>query len=190
MAKRYARINFKNAPSVDTPLDEVTLNRMDAAIDDIDTWRDGLIVDNLASGLTDKALSAKQGSVLDTKITTLNESLVPKVVKQLTINDIDVNSKTFITGFTGYITKIGKLVLVNITITTSSAGAIAMTNAFVIPEYSTALNPVIPTVSACGMNGGNGIIKPYSDTDRTRIYIALPTSVADTYYATMLYFID
>lgn len=43
--------------------------------EDVDTWRGSLIVDNLASELTDKALSAKQGCVLDEKITTLNESL-------------------------------------------------------------------------------------------------------------------
>lgn len=95
MAKKYIRINFKNAPSAETPLDEVTLNKMDAGIDELDTWRNGLIVDNLASELTDKALSAKQGSVLDKKVTTLNESLTTKIIyKHIAIGDIQLNANT------------------------------------------------------------------------------------------------
>lgn len=78
MAKKYIRINFEDAPSTATPLDKVTLNKMDAGIDELDTWRDSLIVDNVASTLTDKALSAKQGKLLNDKVTTLNESLAPK----------------------------------------------------------------------------------------------------------------
>lgn len=75
MAKKYIRINFEDAPSAATPLDKNTLNRMDAAIDDIDTWRDGLIVDNAASALPEKAWSANQGKIITDKFNTLNESL-------------------------------------------------------------------------------------------------------------------
>ena len=36
MAKRYARVNFKNRPSVATPVNNINLNTMDKGIDDLD----------------------------------------------------------------------------------------------------------------------------------------------------------
>lgn len=100
MAKRYARINFKNSPSADTPLDAEHLNIMDGGIDELDTWRNGLVVDNLASTLTDKALSANQGRLLNENVTTLNESLMPVNRVSDLINEsvtITANTPTTIT---------------------------------------------------------------------------------------------
>ena len=37
MAKRYARLNWQNKPSVATPINATNLNKMDKGIDDIDT---------------------------------------------------------------------------------------------------------------------------------------------------------
>ena len=100
MAKKYIRINFEDAPSAATPLDKNTLNRMDAAIDDIDTWRDGLIVDNAASALPEKAWSANQGKIITDKFNTLNESLMPVNRVSDLINEsvtITANTPTTIT---------------------------------------------------------------------------------------------
>ena len=36
LSKLYSRINWKNYPSEDTPLNETNLNRIDAALDEID----------------------------------------------------------------------------------------------------------------------------------------------------------
>lgn len=38
MRKMYNRINWKNYPHTDTPINEANLNKMDAAIEDIDNY--------------------------------------------------------------------------------------------------------------------------------------------------------
>lgn len=60
MQKSYARINWENYPSEETPINESNLNRMDYAIDEIDNRVIGLdtekadqtVVDNLISAIT------------------------------------------------------------------------------------------------------------------------------------------
>nr|DAF69097.1 MAG TPA: Baseplate component [Bacteriophage sp.] len=76
--------------------------------EDVDTWRGNLIVDNLASELTDKALSAKQGFVLDEKITTLNESLIPSN----RVSDL-INESVTITANTPTTISLNKRILAN-----------------------------------------------------------------------------
>lgn len=80
MAKKYIRINFEDRPSTRSPIDAANLNKIDAAVDELDTWRDGLIVDNAASALPDKAWSANQGKIITDKVTALNESLSNKEI--------------------------------------------------------------------------------------------------------------
>ena len=104
MAKRYFKIGFEDAPSTKTPVDSVNLGKMDTGIDELDTWRDSLIVDNVASTLTDKALSANQGKLLNDKVTTLNESLNAKVLSNITgglSGTADFNTYTQYGRYTG-----------------------------------------------------------------------------------------
>lgn len=99
MAKRYIKIGFEDRPSTKSPIDSKNLNLMDDAIDELDSWRDGLIVDNLASVLTNKALSANQGKLLNDKVTTLNESLgfpFPRQVTDLNAVPMNVRSTVYI----------------------------------------------------------------------------------------------
>ncbi len=131
MAKKYNKVGFKNAPNADTPLDAEHLNIMDDGIDELDTWRDGLIVNNLASESTDKALSANQGKLLNDKVTTLNESLSLKnLTSQATII---ANSNYTIIGL--YVDKTGNQIYISclITVNSSSVSQIDCINNIPLP---------------------------------------------------------
>jgi len=91
MAKRYARVNFQNRPSVATPLNAINLNKLDKGIDDIDnaletansaiatldTGKIGTsnIANNLATTAAGLVLDARQGKVLSDSVNEINNKI-------------------------------------------------------------------------------------------------------------------
>ncbi len=84
MAKRYIRINWQDKPSTATPLSAAFLNKMDKGIDDIDNAVETLdtnkinnsnIANNLVTTAEGLVLDARQGKVLDDKVTAINSNL-------------------------------------------------------------------------------------------------------------------
>jgi hypothetical protein len=61
LAKRYARVNFQNRPSVATPVNDVNLNKLDKGIDDCD---------NAIEDLYDKKIDKTSISPTDTENST------------------------------------------------------------------------------------------------------------------------
>ena len=87
MAKRYARLNWQNAPSVTTPINATNLNKMDKGIDDCDNAIEDLygtkiskssIANNLVTTAEGLVLDARQGKVLQDGVDELNNNLYNK----------------------------------------------------------------------------------------------------------------
>ena len=77
MAKRYARLNWQNKPSVATPINATNLNKMDKGIDDIDTALNNLensIVGQIVNDPT-KINNAAVNYSLKQSIDTINKNL-------------------------------------------------------------------------------------------------------------------
>lgn len=84
MAKRYARLNWQNKPSVATPINATNLNKMDKGIDDIDTALNNLensIVGQIVNDPT-KINNAAVNYSLAQQITQLNNNLVNLLFNQ------------------------------------------------------------------------------------------------------------
>lgn len=112
MAKRYARLNWQNKPSVATPINATNLNKMDKGIDDIDTALNNLensIVGQIVNDPT-KINNAAVNYSLAQQITQLNNNLAVNEYK---------SSIAFISGLTAQsdirysLKKSGKLVVFN-----------------------------------------------------------------------------
>jgi hypothetical protein len=94
MAKRYARINWQNKPSVSTPISAANLNKMDKGIDDCDNAIEDIygklfdkdnIIHNDTTNDTTKVPSAavvyQHGQEIDAlsqSVTTINNNLAKK----------------------------------------------------------------------------------------------------------------
>ncbi len=94
MAKRYIRINWQDKPSTATPLSATFLNKMDKGIDDIDNAVETLdtnkinnsnIANNLVTTAEGLVLDARQGKVLDDKVTAINSNLAWESWQTLTL---------------------------------------------------------------------------------------------------------
>ena len=78
MAKRYARLNWQNKPSVATPINATNLNKMDKGIDDCDNAIEEIYakrVNNVVTTNTDTFLAGPVGKLLQDQITTINNDL-------------------------------------------------------------------------------------------------------------------
>lgn len=78
MAKRYARLNWQNKPSVATPINATNLNKMDKGIDDCDNAIEEIYakrVNNVVTTNTDTFLAGPVGKLLQDQITTINNNL-------------------------------------------------------------------------------------------------------------------
>ena len=78
MAKRYARLNWQNRPSVATPISATNLNKMDKGIDDCDNAIEEIYnkrVNNVVTTNPDTFLAGPVGKTLQDQITELNNNL-------------------------------------------------------------------------------------------------------------------
>lgn len=90
MQKSYARINWENYPSEETPINESNLNRMDYAIDEIDNRVIGLDTEKADQTVVDNLISAI--SVDDeTGVITVTKQNGAQVRIQTTIGKIAIN---------------------------------------------------------------------------------------------------
>ena len=90
MQKSYARINWENYPSEETPINESNLNRMDYAIDEIDNRVIGLDTEKADQTVVDNLISAI--SVDDeTGVITITKQNGAEVRIQTTIGKIAIN---------------------------------------------------------------------------------------------------
>lgn len=83
MAKRYARLNWQNKPSVATPINATNLNKMDKGIDDCDNAIEEIYakrVNNVVTTNTDTFLAGPVGKLLQDQITTINNNLAGKIL--------------------------------------------------------------------------------------------------------------
>jgi hypothetical protein len=93
MAKRYARLNWQNAPSVATPMNATNLNKMDKGIDDLDNAIEAIYskrVNNVVTTNEDTFLAGPVGKVLQDQVTELN--------KNIKENYLVKNGKAFLNG--------------------------------------------------------------------------------------------
>ena len=77
MAKRYARLNWQNTPSVATPMNATNLNKMDKGIDDCDNAIEEIYskrVNNVVTTNEDTFLAGPVGKVLQDQVTELNKN--------------------------------------------------------------------------------------------------------------------
>ena len=78
MAKRYARLNWQNTPSVATPINATNLNKMDKGIDDLDNAIEAIYskrVNNVVTTNEDTFLAGPVGKVLQDQVTELNKNI-------------------------------------------------------------------------------------------------------------------
>ena len=78
MAKRYARLNWQNTPSVATPMNATNLNKMDKGIDDLDNAIEAIYskrVNNVVTTNKDTFLAGPVGKFLQDQVTELNKNL-------------------------------------------------------------------------------------------------------------------
>jgi len=98
MAKRYARLNWQNKPSVATPINATNLNKMDKGIDDCDNAIEEIYakrVNNVVTTNTDTFLAGPVGKLLQDQITTINNNFAyqNEVVSNSYGLAIEVNKK-------------------------------------------------------------------------------------------------
>lgn len=145
MAKRYARINWQDAPSTATPRNAANLNKMDKGIDDLDNAIEDLygtkldkanIANNLVTTEAGFALDARQGKILndnlgDIKFTASGHSFDASIDITLTAGIYLVTTQRMVGGneagmyivsATGTIFQITAIKAADTAITLSSSG--------------------------------------------------------------------
>lgn len=94
MAKKYARLNWQNAPSVATPINSTNLNKMDKGIDDIDTDLDNLkasIVGQIVNDPT-KINNAAVTYSLAQQVSAINDNLTYKRLTLTLADGVTINA--------------------------------------------------------------------------------------------------
>lgn len=147
MAKRYARLNWQNKPSVATPINATNLNKMDKGIDDIDTALNNLensIVGQIVNDPT-KINNAAVNYSLKQSIDAINNNLAYNVIRLNTLTHYEGYSSIF----DGYLMKFNGIVVLQLATNATASGV-----AFTLPE---GYRPVSMIRGAgANENGGTG----------------------------------
>ena len=86
MAKRYARLNWQNTPSVATPMNATNLNKMDKGIDDCDNAIEEIYnkrVNNVVTTNKDTFLAGPVGKYLQDQISELNKNMIARTLSNI-----------------------------------------------------------------------------------------------------------
>jgi len=141
MAKRYARLNWQNKPSVATPINATNLNKMDKGIDDIDTALNNLensIVGQIVNDPT-KINNAAVNYSLANQISELNKNLVVQSGEWTPSFAGSIGNGDMVQSNGGSYYKIGRLVVAEGHLTITSVAASPTGNAVIdgLPFVST-----------------------------------------------------